>query len=51
MEEIEIPGKRLMDTPKSFAKAVAGTGIGATEDVVRVSVGKNETVERLGQLE
>ena len=50
-EETEVPEKRLMDTPKSFAKAVAGTGFGITEDVVRVSVGKNETVERLGQLE
>ena len=50
-EEIEIMGKRSMDSPKSFAKTVAGTGIGATEDVVRVCVGKNETVERLGQLE
>ena len=50
-EEIKVPEKRLMDTPKSFAKAVIGTGIGLTEEVVRVRVGKNETVERLGQLE
>ena len=50
-EETEIPEKRLMDFPKSFAKAVAGTRIGRTEEVVRVIVGKNETVERLGQLE
>ena len=50
-EETEIPEKRLMDLPKSFAKAVAGTGIRTTEEVVRVSVRKNETMERLGQLE
>ena len=47
-EKIKVPEKRLMDTPKSFAKAVVGTGIGLTEEVVRVRVGKNETVERLG---
>ena len=51
-EEIKVLVKRLiMDTPKSFEKAVAGTGFGITEEVVRVRVGKNETVERLGQLE
>ena len=50
-EDTEIPEKRLMDFPKSFAEAVVGTGIGTTEEVVRVRVGKNETVERLGQLE
>ena len=50
-KEIEIPGSRIMNTPKSFAQAAAGTGIGTTVDVVRVRVGKNETVERLGQLE
>ena len=50
-EDTEIPEKRLMDFPKSFAEAVVGTGIGTTEEAVRVRVGKNETVERLGQLE
>ena len=50
-EEIKVPKKSIMDTPKSYAKAVTGTGLGITEDVVRVRVGKNETVERLGQLE
>ena len=41
----------IMDNPKSFAKVVAGTGFGLTEERVRVTVGKNETMERLGQLE
>ena len=50
-EEIKVPEKSLMDNPKSFAKTVAGTEIGITEEVIRVRVGKNETVERLGQLE
>ena len=51
-KEIKVPEKRLvMDTPKSFVKAVAGTGFGISEEVVRVRVGKDETVERLGQLE
>ena len=50
-KEIKVPKKSIMDTPKSFAEAVTGTGLEITEDVVRVRVGKNETVERLGQLE
>ena len=50
-EEIMAPETSMMDTPKSFAKAVTGTGSGITEEVIRVRVGKNETVERLGQLE
>ena len=51
-KEIKVSEKRLvMDTPKSFTKAVAGTGFGISEEVVRVRVGKDETVERLGQLE
>ena len=41
----------IMDNPKSFARVVAGTEFGVTEEMVRVRVGKNETVERLGQLE
>ena len=41
----------IMDNPKSFARVVAGTGFGLTEELVRVRVGKNETAERLGQLE
>ena len=52
MEERKVPEKRvIMDTPKSFAKVAVGTGFGLTEEVVRVRAGKNETVERLGQLE
>ena len=51
-KEIKVPEKRLaMATPKSFAKAVAGTGFGTSEEVVRVRVRKDEIVERLGQLE
>ena len=50
-EEIKVPEKSIMETPKSFTKAVTGTGFGITEEVVRVRVEKNETVERLGQLE
>ena len=41
----------IMDNPKSFARVVAGTGFGLTWEMVRVRVGKNETAERLGQLE
>ena len=41
----------IMDNPKSFARVVAGTGFGLTEELVRVIVGTNETAERLGQLE
>ena len=41
----------IMDNPKSFARVVAGTEFGLTEEMVRVRVGKNETAERLGQLE
>ena len=50
-EEIMAPETSMMDTPKSFAEAVKGTGSGIIEEVIRVRVGKNETVERLGQLE
>ena len=50
-EEIMAHETSMMDTPKSFAEAVKGTGSGVTEEVIRVRVGKNETVERLGQLE
>ena len=41
----------IMDNPKSFARVVAGTGFELTKEMVRVRVGKNETAERLGQLE
>ena len=51
IEEIKAPKKSIMDIPKSYAKAVTRTGLGITEEVVRVRVGKNETMERLGQLE
>ena len=40
IEEIKVPEKSIMDTPKSFAKAVIGTGFGITEEVVRVRVEK-----------
>ena len=40
-----------MDNPKSFARVVVGKGFELTGDMVRVRVGKNETAERLGQLE
>ena len=48
-EEIMAPETSVMDTPKSFAEAVKGAGFGITEEVIRVRVGKTETVERLGQ--
>ena len=51
IEEIMVPVQSVLDTSKSFVQAVTGTGVGITEEVVRVSVGKAEIVERLGQLE
>ena len=41
----------IMDNPKSFAGVVVGKGFELTGEMVRVRVGKNETAERLGQLE
>ena len=41
----------IMDNPKSFARVVVGKGFELTGEMVRVRVGKNETAERLGQLE
>ena len=50
-EERKVPEKSILDTPRSFAQAVTGTGFGKTEEVVRVRVGRNEIAERLEQLE
>ena len=45
------PVTSMMNTLKSFAEAVTGTGSGITEEVIRVKVGKHEIVERMEQLE
>ena len=51
-KEIKVLEKRLATvTPNSFANVVARTGFGTSEEVVRVRVGKDEIVERLGQLD
>ena len=52
VREVEkAPVTSMMNTLKSFAEAVTGTGSGITEEVIRVKVGKHETVERMEQLE
>ena len=50
-EERKVPEKSILDTNKSFVQAVTGTGLGKSEEAVRVRVGKNEVEERLVQLE